>query len=255
MTLTARAHTGVAHLGSFHEVQRSAWALDPRTRCLLVVLASAVILAPGGGLFVSAAILLGMLLAASEGAWRRVVVLPAIAAGLMGLAYGLPLWWEHPLADVLAVLSGYLVRFTAIGGIGMHLAKTTSPGELTAALRSARLPRAIYVPAAVMLRFSPVVLSEARAVLDAMRLRGLLTVGGVLRHPILALERLIVPLTASSLRAADDLSASSLLRGLGARSAKPTVLTPLKFTRSDALFGLLVAALVAGTLGVRFLLI
>ncbi|MEV4171225.1 CbiQ family ECF transporter T component [Nonomuraea sp. NPDC049709] len=43
----------------------------------------------------------------------------------------------------------------------------------TAALRAACVPRAISVSAAVMLWFLPVIVTEARAVHDAMRLRGI----------------------------------------------------------------------------------
>ncbi|NLA65218.1 MAG: energy-coupling factor transporter transmembrane protein EcfT [Leucobacter sp.] len=218
---------------------------------MLVVLASTVILMPGGEKFVPAALVLGLLLAATERAWKRIFALAAVAFALAVMTAALPMRWSNPAVVVLASLSSYTVRFVAIGSIATHLAATTSPGEFASALRAARLPRAFVVPATVMLRFSPVVMAEARAVIDAMKLRGLANGRSVLRHPVRALEQLMIPLMASSLRAADDLSASALLRGLGASGVHPTTMRPLRFGRADAvclaLVIVLTGATVAGT--------
>ena len=77
------------------------------------------------------------------------------------------------------------------------------------------MPRALTVPIAVMLRFVPVVAAEASAVLDSMRLRGLIGWRSVLRHPVLSIGWFTVFVIASMLRVGDDLSVAALLRGLG----------------------------------------
>lgn len=220
--------------------------LDPRTTSLLVLATSLVVMAPGGQTFVPAALALGILLAAWEGAWRRAVLLPLVAGALAATAYLLPAAAPYPVVGVVAVAATYFLRFTAIAGVALHLMGTTSPTELTAALRAARIPRAITVPAAVMLRFFPVIVTEARAVHDAMRLRGIGGWTGLLRHPVLAVERFTVPLIASSLRVGEDLAASALLRGLGS-AVRPTAMDPPRFGRADAGCALVVALLVAAT--------
>ncbi|WP_196468705.1 energy-coupling factor transporter transmembrane protein EcfT [Planomonospora sp. ID91781] len=217
--------------------------LDPRTKVLLVLATSLVVMAPDGASFIPAALVLGVLLALSEGAWVRAVALPVGAAGIAAVAYLLPAAVPHPAVGVVTTMAAYTVRFVAVGGVALHLVSTTSPTELTAALRAARFPRAVTVSAAVMLRFLPTITTEARAVYDAMRLRGIGGWGGMLRHPVLSIERFTVPLIASSLRAAEDLSAAALLRGLGSVT-RPTAMRPPRFGPAD-----LAAALVAVVLG------
>lgn len=97
-----------------------------------------------------------------------------------------------------------------------------------------RVPQAIVVPTAVMLRFLPVVATETHAVWDAMRLRGLANTGDLLRHPARFVEWLTVPVIASTLRVGDDLTASALLRGLGSTS-RPTSIHRTRIGFADTL--------------------
>lgn len=219
--------------------------LDPRTKILLVVLVSAIVMSPGGLRFVLPALLLGVGLAAWEGAWRRAMGLPLAAGTMVVLGWLVPLWWPGPLTAIVSIACVYFIRFVVAIGVGMHLIATTSPTGLSAAFRAWRIPRAIAVTLAVMLRFFPVVASEATAVLDAMRLRGLTGPTGFLRHPVLSLERFTVPMIAASLRASEDLSASAILRGLGSHR-RPTSMNPPRFGAPDLVFALAVGALAVG---------
>ncbi len=216
--------------------------LDPRTKLLLVVAVSVVVMSPGGLRFVPAAVLLAAGLAAWEGAWRRAIGLLATAGAMVVLGWLLPLWWPSPVTAMVSVACNYLIRFVAAIGVGAHLIATTSPTRLSVALRSWRVPRPISVTLAVMLRFFPVVGAEAAAVLDAMRLRGLTGASGMLRHPVAAVERFTVPMIAASLRASEDLSASAILRGLGSHH-RPTAMFPPRFGVPDAVLLVVVAAL------------
>lgn len=221
--------------------------LDPRSKILLVLLVSVAVMSPGGMAFVPAGIVLATGLACAERAWSRAVIIPMSAAVMYVCGWVLPLVWAHPLVTVLAIGCGYLIRFIAAFGVGAHLIATTSPTQLSAALRAWRLPRAISVTLAVMLRFFPVVAAESAAVLDAMRLRGLAGATGFARHPILTMEHFTVPMIAASLRASEDLSASAILRGLGSRR-RPVSLVPPRFGWPDVVLLLVVAALAAASL-------
>lgn len=220
--------------------------LDPRSKILLVLIVSLAVMSPGGLVFVPAGIALAIVLAVSERAWSRVAGLALAAVVMYLLGWVLPLVWANPVVTVVAIGCGYLIRFVAAFGVGAHLVATTSPTQLGAALRAWRLPRAISVTLAVMLRFFPVVAAESAAVLDAMRLRGLAGASGLARHPILGMERFTVPMIAASLRASEDLSASAILRGLGSRRS-PVSLDPPRFGGSDLV--LVVAAAVLATAG------
>lgn len=221
--------------------------LDPRSKIILVVLVSTVVMSPGGLRFVPVALALAVALAIWEGAWRRAVALPVVAGAMWVLGWLLPLWWPNAFTAIVSIACVYLIRFVVAIGVGMHVIATTSPTQLSVALRSWRIPRAISVTLAVMLRFFPVVASEAAAVRDAMRLRGLTGPTGFLRHPILSLERFAVPMIAASLRASEDLSASAILRGLGSRRT-PTSMNPPRFAAADATLLLAVPALAAWAL-------
>ncbi|EYT54731.1 cobalt transporter [Leucobacter sp. UCD-THU] len=221
---------------------RGRGALDPRTKIVLVVVASAAVMGPGGLRFVLPALVIGIALACWEGALRRGIGLVAAAAAVWALGWVVPLWWPNGFTAIVSVACAYLIRFIAAIGIGMHVVSTTSPTRLSAALRAWRVPRALTVTFSTVLRFFPVVAAEAAAVLDAMRLRGLVGAGGLLRHPVLSVERFTVPMIAASLRASEDLAASSILRGLGS-SRTPTAMLAPRFGALDLILLLVVAAL------------
>jgi len=222
-------------------------ALDPRTAVAILLAASITIMAPGGLLFVPAALVAGVLLAISERAWRRVVGLPLAAGAAVAVAYLLPLAAPWPILGVIGVMGGFSLRLVAVAGIAVHLIETIPPTRFTAALRSMRVPAAFTVSGSVLLRFVPTIVAEARAVRDAMRLRGLGGPLAMLRHPVRSLEYFTVPLIASSLRSAEDLSASALLRGLGSQP-RPTTMYPPRFGPADAVAVVVVLLLVAATL-------
>ncbi len=207
--------------------------LDPRTGVVLLMAASISITAPGGLWYVPAALAAGVLLALVERAWKRVLALPAAAALAAAVAFLLPAAAPWPVLGVIGVTAEFTLRLIAVGGIAVHLVRTIPPTRFTAALRAARVPSAFTVSGAVMLRFAPTIVSEAQAVRDAMRLRGLGGWAAMLRRPLRAIEYFTVPLMASSLRAAEDLSASALLRGLGSE-ARPTAMHPPRLGPMDA---------------------
>lgn len=221
--------------------------LDPRAKILLVLACSIAVMSPGGLRFVPFVLVLAIGLALSERAWPRAAGLMATAAVMWVLGWTLPLWWPNAFTAIVSLACTYLIRFVAAIGVGMHLIATTSPTQLAAAFRTWRIPRPISVTLAVMLRFFPVVSAEAASVLDAMRLRGLAGTSGLLRHPILTLERFTVPMIAASLRASEDLSASAILRGLGSHRT-PTAMHPPRFGPADLVLVLAIAALVAAAL-------
>ncbi|WP_238846890.1 energy-coupling factor transporter transmembrane component T [Nocardia arthritidis] len=224
----------------------SRWELDPRVALALLLAASVALMSPGGTRFVPAALITGVLLAFSARAWRRAAGLVGTVAVTAAVAY-LSRAAAWPVLGLVSVTAGYGLRLLAVGGIAVHLIRTIPPTRLTAALRSARVPMAFTVSGAVLLRFVPAIVGEARAVRAAMRLRGL---GGwwmMLRHPMLSVEFFTVPLIASSLRAAEDLSASALLRGLGSHP-RPTSMRPLRLGPVDVAAAMVFAMLVAATL-------
>ena len=135
-------------------------------------------------------------------------------------------------------------------GIGTWVVVSTRPSELTAAMLRLRFPRAVVVPAVVMLRFIPTVFQEIKAITEAQRLRGVFPgAWGTLTHPLRTVEYLLVPLLSQTARISDDLAASGIVRGLG-RRGHHTCVTRIGFHWIDALVAapilLYVIALTAG---------
>ncbi|MGL5927387.1 MAG: energy-coupling factor transporter transmembrane component T [Dermatophilaceae bacterium] len=216
--------------------------LDPRTKMLLVVVVSTVVMSPYGPRFVLPGLVLAVAMAVSERAWRRAWVMPVlVVGGLLGV-WALSQVPASPLTSSLLMTCEYTSRFTVAIGVGLHLFTTTSPSALNAALRTMRFPRSAAVTLVVMIRFLPVVMKESSAVFDAMRLRGLTRPAALLRHPLLTIERFTVPMIASSLRASEDLSAAAILRGLGSYH-RPTALTEPRFSWIDGAWLLAATAL------------
>lgn len=146
------------------------------------------------------------------------------------------------VAVFCGVVAYWLLRFAISLSLGAWFVTTTRVSTLLAALNQLRAPRFLTIPLAVLFRFVPVALDEARGVMEAMRLRGYS--GSYLwRHPLDGIEKLVVPVLAASARSADDLSAAALIRGLGS-GGRPTVVDRLRFGAADAVLLALSAGLV-----------
>ncbi len=226
------------------------WRLDPRTKLLALVVVNAMAFQIVSQTALAAAFLLvcGLLAGCWPlGRWLRFAVgVPLVViASVLAAAH-----IDQPLVAIAAMAGYWSGRFAISIGMAGYVLASVRPAEFTAALQAMRIPRSLVVPMTVMLRFIPTAFGELRAIVEAMRLRGLLTGSwSALRHPIRTAEFVVVPLLASSTRIGDDLAASGLLRGL-TRPGRRTCITRLVFGWPDALLigllGGLIALLVTG---------
>lgn len=222
------------------------WRLDPRTRLLGLVAVNALVL--GNSPFavtVAGFVLTAVLLATAGVAPRALWGFVAMFVVCVALYRLVPLATANLAVGVLALVGYWIARFSVTVGLAWYLVVSTRPSELTAALSALRCPRSLVIPLTVMLRFIPTAANELRAILDAMRLRGVATgTGALAMHPVRTAEYIIVPMLASSARMVDDLSASGLIRGLGSQP-HPTSVIRLRFGAGDVL-ALMVMAGLAG---------
>lgn len=97
----------------------------------------------------------------------------------------------------------------------VYLLVQAPSGKLTAGLRQLPMPAGVTLTIIVILRFMPTVMSEFSDVKDAMRTRGFLhSPIRVLLHPLNTLEYVIVPMVFRSLKIADELASSCIVRGI-----------------------------------------
>ena len=233
--------------------------LDPRTKLLALLVLNAFVMRASPTSTLLAVQLLAVLALLWEVGGRAAVRTGLGCLVCDALSLGSPLlvaWLEGmgaPRSVVLVVgtcaaIAFWFARFFAGFGLALYVYRTTRIGQMKAALRAVHLPRAFVDALVVAFRVLPTVGAEAVAIREAMEMRGVdLGVRGVLRHPLVIAERFLVPLLSSIARVADDLAASSVVRGLGGPT-RPTSLTRLRASVWDAL----ALTCVAGVAAIEF---
>ena len=230
--------------------------LDPRTKLLALLVLNALVMRASPTSTLLAVQLLAVVALAWEVGGRAAVrtglgclVCDAFSLGSPFLvawleAVGAPRGVILVVGTCAAILY-WFARFFAGFGIALYVYRTTRVGQMKAALRAVHLPRVFVDALVVAFRVLPTVAAEAVAIREAMEMRGVdLGARGVLRHPLVIAERFLVPLLSSIARVADDLAASSVVRGLGGPT-RPTSLARLRATVWDAVALACVAGVIA----------
>jgi energy-coupling factor transport system permease protein len=197
---------GLAYTG------RARLRLDPRAKLTAFAAVNVVGLgAPFSGAGALARLVATSLVAAllaAEGAWALAAsALAATGAGMAAHAWLVPGGWTLLAAGAVNLLA----RFWPVVLLGCYVLSTTTVAEFLAALRRWRLPAALTIPFAVVMRFLPVLVQESRGIGEALRSRGLRLGGG---RPGAWLEYRLVPLTMRAVGIGDELTAAALTRGL-----------------------------------------
>lgn len=221
--------------GAWLSGRSGSWWLDPRTKAFVLLAVNVVALNTSG----------------SSSAWLARSLAMAVAVGLLlsagrvrpawisGLSYALGLVLVHQarlLPGGWALIGGIgtlVVQFIPVVAMATYVVRTTQVSEAVAAMQRLRLPSAIVIPVAVVLRFLPTIAHEHRAISDAMRMRGI-SFHGRVRSPLAVLEHRVVPLLMSLVRIGDELTVSALTRGLG-RPGRRTQVSRSGFGWRDAL--------------------
>ena len=234
----------------------SASRLDPRTKLLALLILNALVMRASPTSTLLAVQLLAVLALLWEvgGATAARTALGCLVCDALSLGSPLLVAWLEgmgaPRSVVLvigtcAAIAFWFARFFAGFGLALYVYRTTRIGQMKAALRAVHLPRVFVDALAVAFRVIPTVGAEAVAIREAMEMRGVdLGIRGVLRHPLVIAERFLVPLLSSIARVADDLAASSVIRGLGGPT-RPTSLTRLRASAWDVVALVCVAGVVA----------
>lgn len=237
----------------------SASRLDPRTKLLALLVLNAFVMraSPTSTLLVVQLLAVLALLWEVSGTTAARTGLGCLACDAISLGSPLLVAWLEAVASprgvVLAIgtcsaIAFWFARFFAGFGLALYVYRTTRIGQMKAALRALHLPRVFVDALAVAFRVIPTVGAEAVAIREAMEMRGVdLGTRGVLRHPLVIAEHFLVPLLSSIARVADDLAASSVIRGMGGPTP-PTSLTRLRASAWDAA----TLVCVAGVLAIEF---
>ncbi len=224
--------------------------LDPRTKLVLLVSVSTVLLTSGNGPLmttVRTVMLLApfVLLAVSGRFGTAAGLLGAYAASLALTSFVVPNV-EGPLNFLIVASCMIASRFIPTIATAYFVFATTTVSEFMAAMDRMHAPQFLTLPLAVLFRFFPTLGEEARAINGAMRMRNV----NVRSSGLLAMvEYRLVPLMSCAVQIGEDLSAASLTRGFGSPERR-TSLCDVGFRWLDILVmgaclasvGLLIAA-------------
>lgn len=150
-----------------------------------------------------------------NGSYQRGITYTLIYLSCIGLEYLLN---HQHITFLVQFLSFYAITFRRLlplfmmGGFFMA---TTKVSTLIYTLRKWHVPEFIVIPLSVLFRFFPTLKIDYRHIREAMQLRGIaLSSWDMLKHPLVTLEYIIVPMLMSASITAVDLSAASLTRGI-----------------------------------------
>ena len=151
---------------------------------------------------------------------------------------------------ILLAFLGLVHKVYPAGFLGGVIISTTRISEGLSAMSKLRVPKALALPLAIMLRYLPTIQEDWHFIQDAMRLRDVKpTIGGLLSHPAMTLSCVYVPLLLAASKAADELSIAAVTRGI----ENPAPRSTLRDIRLGMADGIALAGFVAYLIAGRFL--
>lgn len=128
------------------------------------------------------------------------------------------------------------LRMWPLINLSLAIALTLEVGSALKSLKQMRLPRIIYLPLMVALRFIPGFINDIKQLRDCLTIRGIpLTPWKLLIHPRRTLRLLFVPLVIRALRLADELAIAAELKQVGYGAGPQTAKAQLRWCDSTFL--------------------
>jgi len=212
--------------------------LDPRTVLGIVFIFITLGLAINKPLSSHILLLICNIYLITSKAYRECVlysVIYIIIVGLMFYIYHIP---NTTLALTIVSISYFVQKFVIAVMMIEFLKRKTSMPYVISAMQTMKFPNAVAIPFIVILRYMPTLREDYGYLKDSLKIRGIRTSGiEFFIHPIRSLEFMIVPILFRSIRVAEELSTSVLLRGIENYKNR-TNIYPLKFTKIDAGYAL-----------------
>lgn len=119
-------------------------------------------------------------------------------------------------------LNFFLLRLPIFFFMGTWFLKNMCLGELIASLEAIHIPKGFIIALSVVFRFLPTVKKEFRTISYTMRQRNI-GINNLFLHPLRTVEYVMVPIILRSLTIADELSTSSITRGLDTQRRRSTI--------------------------------
>lgn len=126
---------------------------------------------------------------------------------------------------------------------GVLLCSTTTPAKTVASLRKMKTSEKVIIPISVLMRFFPTLWQEIIHIHNAMKIRGFLNFGTIIKNPSITFERYIIPILMSTSSTANDLAVSAICKGVE-NNGQHTCLEKVKLTVFDFFICILFTAII-----------
>ncbi len=135
---------------------------------------------------------------------------------------------------MIVTFVAFIRKLIPCGTLGGIIVSTTKVNEFMTAMNRINMPKAVVIPIAIMLRYFPTTKEDYKAIIDAMKMRGIApNIIGFLKNPIMTIECIYVPLIMGASKVADELSAAAISRGI--ENPKPrTCMQTINYSVWDA---------------------
>ena len=132
-----------------------------------------------------------------------------------GILYVLMLLMKNTdMSGNLPLLTVYIRRLMLPVMAAAPIVKAPT-GSLIAALNKMKIPRAATLSLTVLFRFVPTLAEEYRHIRESQKIRDIgASAAGILCHPLMTSECILVPMLIRASKVADELSASVQVRGM-----------------------------------------
>ena len=212
--------------------------LDPRTVLGIVFIFITLGLAINKPLSSHILLLICNIYLITSKAYRECVLYSVIYIIIAGLMFYIRYIPNNTVALTIVSISYFVQKFVIAMMMIEFLKRKTSMPYVISAMQTMKFPNAVAIPFIVILRYMPTLREDYGYLKDSLKIRGIRTSGiEFFIHPIRSLEFMIVPILFRSIRVAEELSTSVLLRGIENYKNR-TNIYPLKFTKIDAGYAL-----------------
>lgn len=234
--------------------ERSGLYLDPRTKVLLILIVTILVLLVHDDVVLNSVIIaIPMVLLFLNG--NRGVVF--IYGSLFFIALVTKIFFDEMILPysalmLLGLISELIFRLSPVLMLIYYMIESTRPGEFISAMSLWHLSNEIIVTMVVVFHFLPKLAKENKDIKSAMKMRGIrFGTAKFWKHPLIILEYRWIPLLISISKIREELLAAALSRGLGV-AEKRSSLVEIGFGMDDAKIGMLVFILAFWTIVVRF---
>ena len=198
--------------------------LDPRTKLLLILVESVLVLSTAGGSrlfwFRIAFAFLPFLLLLTAKRYRICILGLIVLSAIYFLECTAFPHVKGVMANMMLIIIMLVNRFLPTYMMGLYVINTTTVSEFKATMEKLHMPDAITIPMCVMFRLFPTIREERDSIRAAMKMRGIRFGGGKVGK---VLEYRIVPIITCVAKIGEELSASAITRGLGKQKKRTNI--------------------------------